>query len=124
MALLAVVKASQQVEHPATEIAPAAVRENLKTLSTPIAQDPNRLVVTAGPPALADAVAAIIDNPTVNINYDGASGPVDFDAAGNVSSRGAMWTIEGQRFIEPIVYDCVTSTACPQVARDPGLAPR
>jgi hypothetical protein len=124
LALLAVVKASQHVEQPATEIAPAAVREDLKTLSVPIAQDPNRLVVTAGPSALADAVAAIIDNPAVNINYDGASGPVDFDAAGNVSSRGALWSIQGQRFIEPIVYDCVTSTACPQVARDPGLAPR
>lgn len=124
MALLAVVKASQQVEHPATEIAPATVRENLKTLSVPIAQDPNRLLVTAGPSALADAVAAIIDNPQVNINYDGASGPVDFDGAGNVSSRGALWSIEGQKFIEPIVYDCVTSSACPQVPRDPGLAPR
>jgi hypothetical protein len=67
LALLAVVKASQQVEHPATEIAPAAVRENLKTLSVPIAQDPNRRVVTAGPSALADAVAAIIDNPAVYI---------------------------------------------------------
>jgi hypothetical protein len=124
MALLAVVKASQQVERPATEITPATVRENLKTLSVPIAQDPNRLVVTAGPAALADGIAAIIENPRVNINYDGASGPVDFDAAGNVSSRGALWSIEGQRFIEQVVYDCVTSSACPQVPRDPGLAPR
>jgi len=124
MALLAVVKASQQVEHPATEIAPAAVRENLRTLSVPIAQDPSRLVVAAGPSALAGAIAAIIDNPAVNINYDGASGPVDFDAAGNVSSRSVLWTIQSQRFVEPIVYDCVSSSACAQVPRDPGLAPR
>jgi hypothetical protein len=124
MALLAVIKASQQVEDPATQITPAAVRDNLKTLSVPSTQDPNRRVVTAGPAALAEAIAAIADEPRVNINYDGASGPVDFDAAGNVSSRGALWSIQGQKFIEPIVYDCVTSSACPQVPRDPGLAPR
>jgi hypothetical protein len=41
-----------------------------------------------------------------------------------VSSRSVLWTIQGERFIEPSVYDCVTSTACPQAARDPGLAPR
>lgn len=90
----------------------------------PSTQDPNRRIVTAGPAALAEAIAAIADEPRVNINYDGASGPVDFDAAGNVSSRGALWSIQGQKFVEPIVYDCVTSSDCPQVPRDPGLAPR
>ena len=124
MALLAVVKASQQVDDPATQITPAAVRDSLKRLSVPMAQDPNRLVVRAGPAALADGIAAIIDNPRVNINYDGASGPVDFDAAGNVSTRSAQWSILGQKFVEQVVYDCVTSSACPQVPRDPALPPR
>jgi hypothetical protein len=90
----------------------------------PSTQDSNRRVVTAGAAALAEVIAAIIDEPHMNINYDGASGPVDFDAAGNVSSRSALWSIQGQKFVEPIVYDCVTSSACPQAPRHPGLAPR
>jgi len=99
------------------------VRDNLKTLSVPASQDPKRLVVTAGTNALADAIGAIIQNPTVNLNYDGGSGPVDFDAAGDVRSRVVQWTVQGGQFVEQQVYDCVTSPACPQAPRDPSLSP-
>jgi hypothetical protein len=124
LALLATVKASQQVDDPLTEVTPALVRENLTTLSVPITQDPNRVLVTGGAPALADAITAILDNPTVNLNYDGASGPVDFDALGNVRSRVVLWGIQAGQFVELAFYDCVTAPACRQVPRAPGLTPR
>jgi hypothetical protein len=126
MAMLAVVKASQQVqvEDPLTQVTPAMVRDNLRTLAVPATQDPNRIVVTGGADGLAVAIKAIIENPGVNLNYDGAGGPVDFDAVGNVSSRAVAWSIQGGQFVEQVFYDCVTSPACPQAPRDPGLTPR
>jgi len=124
MAMLAVVKASQQVDDPLTQVTPAMVRDNLRTLDVPATRDPNRVVVTGGADALAEAIQAIIANPGVNLNYDGAGGPVDFDAAGNVASRAVAWGIQGGQFVEQVFYDCVTSPACPQAPRDPGLTPR
>jgi hypothetical protein len=48
------------------------------------------------------------------VNYDGASGAVDFDAIGNVTSRAVWWVVQSGRFVERKVYDCVASPDCPE----------
>lgn len=47
------------------------------------------------------------------INYEGASGPMDFDEHGNVRNRLALWQVIGRSFSDVSTYDCVTSPACP-----------
>ncbi|HXU05725.1 MAG TPA: hypothetical protein VN903_32440 [Polyangia bacterium] len=48
------------------------------------------------------------------VNYDGASGPVDLDALGNVTGRAAWWVIENGLFVEKKVYDCIAASTCPE----------
>lgn len=47
------------------------------------------------------------------INYEGASGPMDFDANGNVLNRIALWKVLGGTFTDIAKYDCITSASCP-----------
>ncbi len=47
------------------------------------------------------------------INYEGASGPMDFDAYGNVLNRLALWQVIGGGFSDVAIYDCVASPSCP-----------
>ena len=47
------------------------------------------------------------------INYEGASGPMDFDANGNVLNRLAHWQVTGGAFVDMARYDCVASVSCP-----------
>jgi ABC-type branched-subunit amino acid transport system substrate-binding protein len=46
-------------------------------------------------------------------NYDGASGPMDYDANLNVRNRIAHFRVEGGRTLDLATFDCVSSDACP-----------
>lgn len=46
------------------------------------------------------------------IDYRGASGPVDYDALGNVKTKVASYKVIGGVFQDTASYDCITSAAC------------
>src|SRR5262249_15289072 len=48
------------------------------------------------------------------INYEGASGPVDFNAEGDVVTNIVHWVVKNRQFQEVEVFDCVSDPAtCP-----------
>jgi hypothetical protein len=51
------------------------------------------------------------------INYEGASGPMDYDAAQNVLDRLAHYRVVDGAFIDVGTYDCVSSSNCPLVGQ-------
>ncbi len=90
----------------------AQVRQGLLTLGAPDGE-----VVRTGPDALARAVALLREG--ARINYEGASGPMDYDAQQTVKNLLSRYRAEGGRYVDLAVYDCVASsssedpTACP-----------
>ena len=51
------------------------------------------------------------------IDYQGASGPCDYDERGNVVAQLVRFQVQGGRFIDVDRFDCVKSPTCPQVER-------
>jgi branched-chain amino acid transport system substrate-binding protein len=49
------------------------------------------------------------------INYEGASGPLDFDQNNMVVERVAHFKIVGTTFVDIGVYDCVSDPSCPKL---------
>jgi len=74
--------------------------------------DPAGTKFGAGPTDLAHGLDLLAAGAAVN--YDGASGPVDFNAVGDVVSRAVWWVVENGRFVEKKVYDCIASPSCPE----------
>jgi ABC-type branched-subunit amino acid transport system substrate-binding protein len=46
-------------------------------------------------------------------NYDGASGPMDYDANLNVRNRIAHFRVEGGRTVDLTTFDCISNDTCP-----------
>lgn len=46
------------------------------------------------------------------IEYTGASGPVDYDIAGNVKNKVANYTVQNGRYVDLAQFDCVASNLC------------
>jgi hypothetical protein len=58
-------------------------------------------------PALLQAKTAI--------NYEGASGPVDFDDSGNIIMRLSLYHGENGAFVDHAIYNCIADLAtCPK----------
>lgn len=72
-------------------------------------------VVRTGTAEFVAAIDAIRDGRS--INYEGTSGPMDFDASQNVLDRLAHWQVQGGAFTDVEKFDCVSSSACPLVAQ-------
>lgn len=76
----------------AMNLAPAldgpAIRDALRRV-----QDPNGTVIGTGPDEFRRAVALIREGKPVR--YSGATGPISFDAAGDVSGPALIWTVKG-----------------------------
>ncbi|HZN94471.1 MAG TPA: hypothetical protein VFB81_17275, partial [Myxococcales bacterium] len=51
------------------------------------------------------------------INYEGASGPMDFDANQNILDRLAHYKVADGAFVDVQTFDCVTSSTCPPVGQ-------
>ncbi len=66
--------------------------------------------VGAGEEGLRSAVSVIAAGSA--IDYTGASGPVDYDADGNVRDRVAAFEVRGSAFVETDVFDCVRVGPC------------
>jgi ABC-type branched-subunit amino acid transport system substrate-binding protein len=105
LTMLASLIAAQGFPDPST-ITGADVRTALATLSTP-----GGLVVGTGTAEFVKAINAIaLASP---INYEGASGPLDFDANNQVVNRVVHFKIIGTTFTDLSVYDCVADPSCP-----------
>jgi hypothetical protein len=105
LAMLASLVASQGFPDPST-VTGAQVRAALATTSTP-----GGLVVGTGAAEFVKAINAIaLASP---INYEGASGPLDFDANNQVVNRVVHFKIMGTTFTDLSVYDCVADPSCP-----------
>ncbi len=106
LALLAVFKASvANMDNPAT-ITNESVRAAVNQLNDPNAQ----VTFGTGAAEFQKALEAIQNNQTVN--YNGASGNVDFDMVGDTRDYATLWQITGGQFVETAYFDCVSSNAC------------
>jgi len=68
--------------------------------------------VAAGIAGFARAVQLILEGKPVD--YQGASGPCDFDANGDVLAQLARFRVQGQ-FVDVEKYDCVRDRECPPI---------
>ncbi len=76
--------------------------------------DPAGTKIGVGAAEFAKAIGVIKTGGA--INYDGASGPMDFDANGNVNGRLARWKYQNNAFEDVERFDCVSNRAsCPPV---------
>jgi hypothetical protein len=73
--------------------------------------------VYAGAHGLRQAALAIADGRS--INYEGASGPVDFDEGGNVRNNFVQFRVKQQRFVDETTFTCVSDPlSCPATRYD------
>jgi ABC-type branched-subunit amino acid transport system substrate-binding protein len=105
-AIYGILVASKDMENP-TLVTGAQIRDAIKTINNPAG-----LVVMPGPDGVAAAVAAI--NQGQPINYQGASGPCDFDAYGRALTKLAYWRFDQGDYRQAGVYDCASDPVnCP-----------
>lgn len=92
-------------------------------LAMPGVEDTNGLVVHTGIAEYTAAIRALDSGAT--INYEGASGPLDYDANQNIKDKLTLFRVRNQQFEDLATYDCIVasnsataaalSTACPFV---------
>jgi len=84
------------------------IRDSMRAIN-----DPNGEPVDAGTMGFARAVQLIHQGKS--INYQGASGPCDFDEHGDVVAQLARFHVQGGQFADAEKYDCVRDRECPPV---------
>jgi hypothetical protein len=104
---LALLKAGKGLADP-LQVTGAQVRDALQQLN-----DPAGAIVRVGPAEMAKAYQAIVAG--APINYEGAAGPVDFDAYGNVWVKLALYAGKNGAFVDVQKFDCVHDSTCPAV---------
>jgi hypothetical protein len=102
---LALLKASRGMADP-SKVTGAQVRDALTQVNEPGAE-----VVRLGADEVAKAAQRI--GAGAPINYEGASGPLDFDAGGNVWMNLALYAGVDGAFTDVQKFDCVHDQACP-----------
>jgi hypothetical protein len=107
MFALATVKATRDMADPKS-VTGAQIRDAMFELS-----DPDGKVVRSGPSEFAKAVEFIAAGDA--INYEGASGPADFDENGRALNRIAHWLVDDRSVSDQAIYDCVADEACPKM---------
>jgi hypothetical protein len=115
MFALATLKASKGLEDP-TSVTGAAIRDAMKELN-----ELDGELIRVGPAEFAKAAQAIADDRP--INYEGASGPCEFDAYGRAKNRISHWRVRDGQAIDVGVYDCVEDATCPKMDSSPATAP-
>ncbi|HTV21172.1 MAG TPA: ABC transporter substrate-binding protein [Polyangiaceae bacterium] len=111
---LATLKATQGMADPSS-VTGAAIRDAMKELN-----DPDGETIRVGPEEFAKGALAISEGRP--INYDGASGPCDFDAYGRAKNRISHWRVNDGQASDVGVYDCVKDASCPKMDSVPAAA--
>jgi hypothetical protein len=107
MFALATLKASQALPDP-TSVTGAEIRDAMKDLN-----DVDGELIRVGPAEFAKAAQAIAEGRP--INYEGASGPCEFDAYGRAKNRISHWRVTDGQATDVGVYDCVEDATCPKI---------
>ncbi|MGC4087884.1 MAG: ABC transporter substrate-binding protein [Polyangiaceae bacterium] len=103
---LGTVKATQGMADPSL-VTGAQIRDAMLELN-----DPAGTVIRIGPDEFAKGATAIAAGEP--INYEGASGPCDFDAYGRARNRISHWRVEKGDVLDVATYDCIADdTLCP-----------
>ena len=105
---LATMMAVKDLADPAT-VTGAQIRDALWLLN-----DPAGTEITAGPDGIAKA--AMLISAGMPINYQGVSGPLDFDTNAFVLGAMAHWVITNNHFVDQQIYDCTKGPTCPELA--------
>ncbi|MGK3989459.1 hypothetical protein WME99_40810 [Sorangium sp. So ce136] len=105
VALLGTVKAALALEDPSKVTGPE-VNVALDQIN-----DPAGTVVRTGTEEFKRAIEAIAAGKA--INYEGASGPCDFDSVGDVKGDIAVYKVQNGKFVELRTYACTKDDACP-----------
>lgn len=103
---LGTVLATKDMEDPSL-VTGAAIRDAMMTLN-----DPEGEVIRIGPGEFAKGALAIAEGRP--INYEGASGPCDFDEYGRARNRISHWRVENGEAVDVAVYDCIADASCPK----------
>lgn len=103
---LATVKATKDLEDPGS-VEGSAIRDALFDLN-----DPDGEVIRIGPGEFAKAARLLADG--MPINYEGASGPTDFNEYGRALNRISHFQVENGNVVDLAVYDCVADSSCPK----------
>jgi hypothetical protein len=104
---LGTVSASIDLDDPAG-VTGAAIRDAMLALNDPAGE-----VIRVGADEFAKGARAIAEGRP--INYEGASGPCDFDAYGRAKNRISHWRVDDGQAVDVGVYDCVAEAACPKM---------
>ncbi len=86
----------------------AEIREALGAIN-----DSNGERVNAGTAGVARSLELIAAGKP--FDYQGASGPCDFDSRGDVVAQLARFQVRGGRFVDVERFDCLRDPSCPQV---------
>jgi hypothetical protein len=107
--MLATILAAQQnhLADPA-RVTGVQIRDAMRAINEPHGEP-----VNAGLEGLARALQLIAAGKA--INYQGASGPCDYDAHGDVVAQLARFEVRGGRFEDRERFDCIHDAACPPV---------
>lgn len=105
---LAVLVASRDLDDP-KKVTGEAIRDAMKTLN----DTEYGTVIRPGQGQFAIAAQLIADGEP--INYEGASGPCDFDEYGRALNRISHWRANDQEVTDIAVYDCVSDATCPKL---------
>jgi len=103
--LLAALIAAKDLPDP-TQVTGEQIRDALAKTSTPGGE-----IVRPGPDEFSRAAGLILEGKP--INYEGASGPMDFDANGNILDRLAQYRADSGKFVDVARFDCVKDPSCP-----------
>jgi len=88
------------------QVTGAMIRDSMRAIN-----DPKGEPVDAGAEGFARAVQRIHEGRA--INYQGASGPCDFDEHGNVVTHLARFHVHAGQFVDAEKYDCSRDAECP-----------
>ena len=107
--MLAALFAAQQ-NHLAdpSQLTGTQIRDAMRAINSPQGEP-----VNAGADGFARAVQLIAAGKP--INYQGASGPCDYDAHGDVVTHIARFQVRGGQFADVERFDCVRDVSCPTV---------
>lgn len=89
-------------------LTPTQLRDGIQSINDKSAA---ALKVGAGEDGFAAALMAL--RAGVPVDYQGASGPVDFDEYGNVTGNFIRYRVEEGRFVKVETFDCVADANCP-----------
>ena len=103
--------ASKDLDDPST-VTGAQIRDALWKLN-----DPNGEEILAGPDGIAKAIPLI--KAGMPINYNGISGPLDWDQNAFVLGAMAHWKITNSHFVDQELYDCTKGAPCTQYVAPP-----